>query len=515
MRAPRDLVARLGYRTRYGDRAPLEDVMAGSLIRRLRASRMVTNTGAYLAGTMLNRLMPLLLVPIYTRIWSTAEFGAWGFCMTVLNVLLIVSGLGLDAATTRLYYDHREPDEIRRFLVVGFVLRIAVAVGTALVLVGPLIAVWPWISGGAIPALPFVPLLLAGSSIQAVVAFNLANARAERRAKAFVQIQLAQAVLQATASVALVAAGWGAAGAFYGYAIGAGIVALVVGARFLRRNRTTGRLPWAQMRENLAYGIKTLPEALSMWLRRMADRVIIGRSVSMSDLGLYQLSASGMAPLSIVMASFNAAYQPFFYERRRQGAQALPLIAALDMAIVAALALLSLCVMAVAPELIRLLGPPRYAGAEHMTPALVLSVMLDGIQMQFTKELMFHKRPGLASWMITPPSVLGVVADILLIPHFGAIAAAWVAAAVSATALIGVVIATRRVERTGHDLRRLALVCALVAGYALAASQWLPGRPFEIPALALRLACAGGVGAAIVLILAPGNMRVVLNALGR
>jgi O-antigen/teichoic acid export membrane protein len=489
--------------------------VARSLIRRLGESRMVTNTGAYLAGTMLNRLFPLLLVPVYTRIWSTAEFGAWGFCMTVLNVLLIVSGLGLDAATTRLYYDQHDAREIQRFLVVGFVLRIAVAVGTALVLVGPLLAVWPWISGGAIPALPFVPLLLIASSIQAVVAFNLANARAERRAKAFIQIQLAQALLQAAASLALVLAGWGAAGAFYGYAIGAGIVAVVAGARFLRRNRTAGPLPWGQMRENLGYGIKTLPVAMSMWLRRMADRVIIGRSVSLTDLGLYQLSASGMAPLSILMASFNAAYLPFFYEKRRQGDGSLALIAAMDMAIVAVLAMLSVAVMALAPELIRLLGPPRYAGAQYMTPALVLSVMLDGIQLQFTKELMFHKRPGLASWMTTPPSLLGVVADLLLIPHYGAIAAAWVAAGVSATILIGCIVATRRVERTGHDLRRLALACVLVAGYALAASEWLPGQPFHLTALAVRLGSAGGVCAAIVLILAPDNIRTVMKALGR
>lgn len=489
--------------------------VARSVIRRLGASRMVTNTGAYLAGTMLNRLFPLLLVPVYTRIWSTAEFGAWGFCMTVLNVLLIVSGLGLDAATTRLYYDHRDPGDIQRFLMVGFALRIMVAAATALLLAGPLLAVWPWISGGAIPALPFVPLLLAASSIQAVVAFNLANARAERRAKAFIQIQLAQALLQAVTSVALVLAGWGAAGAFYGYAIGAGIVALVAGVRFVRRNRIAGPLPWGQMRENLAYGIKTLPVAMSMWLRRMADRVIIGRSVSMADLGLYQLSASGMAPLSILMASFNAAYLPFFYEKRRQGDGALSLIAAMDMAIVAVLAMLSVGVMAIAPELIRVLGPPRYAGAEAMTPALVLSVMLDGIQLQFTKELMFHKRPGLASWMTMPPSLLGVVADLLLIPRYGAIAAAWVAAGVSATILVGCIVATRRVERTGHDLPRLAVACGLVAFFALAANLWLPGRPFDLSALAVRLGGAGGVCAAIMLILAPGNIRTVTKALGR
>ncbi|WP_150126876.1 lipopolysaccharide biosynthesis protein [Sphingomonas panacis] len=488
--------------------------MAGSLIRRLGASRMVTNTGAYLLGTVINRLFPLLLVPLYTRVWSTGEFGAWGFCMTVLNVLLIVSGLGLDAATTRLYYDHHDPHEIRRFLVVGFVLRIAVAVGTALLLFAPLVMIWPWISGGAIPPLPFVPLLLVGSSLQAVVAFNLANARAERRARAFIQIQLSQALLQAVASLALVLAGWGAAGAFYGYAIGAGIVALAAGARFLRRNHTPGPLPWGQMRENLAYGIRTLPVAMSTWLRRMADRVIIGRSVSMTDLGLYQLSASGMAPLSVLMGAFNAAYLPFFYEKRRQGEAALPLIAAMDMAIVAVLAMLSVAVMAVTPELIRFLGPPRYAGAAHMTPALVLAVMLDGIQLQFTKELMFHKRPGLASWMTTPPSLLGVVANIILIPHYGAIAAAWIAAIVSATILIGCIAATRRVERTGHDLRRLALACALVAGYALAASEALPVTPFHLPALAVRLGSGALACAAILLILAPGNIRTVLKALG-
>ena len=117
--------------------------------------------------------------------------------------------------------------------------------------------------------------------------------------------------------------------------------------------------------------------------------------------------------------------------------------------------------------------------------------------------------------MTTPPSLLGVVANIALIPHFGAIAAAWVAATVSAMILIGCVAATRRVERTGHDLRRLAFACVLVAGYAAAASEALPITPFHLPALAARLGSGVLVCAAILLILAPGNIRTVLKALGR
>jgi O-antigen/teichoic acid export membrane protein len=117
--------------------------------------------------------------------------------------------------------------------------------------------------------------------------------------------------------------------------------------------------------------------------------------------------------------------------------------------------------------------------------------------------------------MAMPPSLLGVIADILLIPHFGAIAAAWVAAAVSAAILIACIAATRRVEKTGHDLRRLAAPCAIVAAYAGIASEWLPTAPWQITGLAVRLGSAAIVCAALAVILLPGNIRTVSRAVGR
>ena len=70
-------------------------------------------------------------------------------------------------------------------------------------------------------------------------------------------------------------------------------------------------------------------------------------------------------------------------------------------------------------------------------------------------------------------------------------------------------------ERTGHDLPRLAFACAGVTLYALAATLWLPHAPFAAAAMAVRLGVAGAVCAVIVATLAPGNLRMVLGAIGR
>ncbi len=376
----------------------------------------------------------------------------------------------------------------------------------------PLYLLWPLLAGPDIEAIPFVPIILACASVQAIVSFNLALSRAQRNARAFVQIQIAQTVLQSLIGVVLVLAGFGATGPLYGLLGGQAVVGAVVGARFFRTHWTAHRPNWGQARANLAYGIKTVPTNLSVWLKRMADRVIIGRFVSFEALGSYQLAASGIAPLTIIVGSFNSAYLPYYYEKRKKGTDSLPLIASLDMSVVMALTSLSIAAMAIAPELFRFLAPPVYGGASTLASPLILGAFLGGCAMQFNKELFFHKQPGTASLVMTLPALVGVGANLLLVPRYGAVAAAWTSVLTASVSFAGSIAMTRRIERTGHQLGRLALACCVVSLFALAMAEWAPVVPFEVEGLAIRLLGGAAAIGLAALVLLPTNLARVIAA---
>jgi|GEM_PF-5252858 len=480
------------------------------IIHRIGRKRVASEAAIYLSGTLLNRLFPFLLIPLYTRTMPAHEFGIWGFCMAALNALLILSDLGLNSATARLYYEHNDSD-VATFLMTGLITRLLAAIGTALFLLLPLMAGWSWLTGNSFPALPYVPLLLACAAVQSIVSYNLAISRAMRQAGPFVRIQVVQTVLQAAAGAALVIAGFGAAGPLYGYLFGSFAVASVVGWLFVRQYLTRKPMDWQQAVESLLFGLKTIPANAAVWLRNMADRIIIGRSLSMSDLGLYQLAASGIAPMTILMGAFNNAYLPFYYEKRKQGSAALPLIAAIDMFVIFALGCLSAGVMSIAPELIRLLAPPSYSPGTTMVAPLVLSAFFGGVALQFNKELLFHKRPGTASAIAAFPAFAGVAANLLIVPLYGAMAAAWANSVVSAVILTGSIAAAQKVERTDHSLARLFGACIILTITASASSFWAPLDPFEPEALLLRVGGGATVLVILSVVLLPGHWR-VLNA---
>ncbi|MFD1949583.1 lipopolysaccharide biosynthesis protein [Sphingomonas arantia] len=474
--------------------------VAQHLLGRLRRSRLASNSSVYLGGTLLNRLFPFFLTPLYTRTMTPHEFGIWGFCMTVLNALLIVGDLGIGSATTRLYWDHAGSDGIGRFLTVGFLTRIGVAFGVSLGLAWPLMAGWQWLGAGMVPTWPFVPLLLGCSAVQAIVAFNLEIARSTHNPFLFSKIQIGQTILQSAMGAVLVLSDWGAVGPIVGYLVGAVIVAIIGAIAFVRQYGTLAGLDWSVSRAALRYGIASIPISASTWLRRMADRIMVGRSISMSNLAIYQVAASGMAPLAILMGSVNSAYLPYYYEQRRCGDVVLPRLVAMDSLITAGLAGISLATIAVVPELIHILAPPSYASAAGLASWFVLIAFFGGLTLQFTKELLFLKRPDLASVITLVPSMLGVVANFFVIPRFGAAGATMVGVAVNMIIFVVTVTVTRRVHSSGHDLVRIGLVCALVTLFCALFTEW-HFIPFAAWSLGLRMLAAILCLAAVVSIL--------------
>jgi len=470
------------------------------LLGRVRSSRLLSNSSVYLAGTLVNRLFPFFLTPLYTRIMPSHDFGTWGFCMTVLNALLVIADLGIGGATTRLYWDYAAREEINTFLTVCFLTRISVATCVSVALFWPLMASWDWLSSGGIPVVPFVPLLLACAAAQAIVAFNLEVARASHKPWHFSIIQISETILQSVASAALVLFGWGAVGPLAGYLAGAILTAIVAGIWFVSRHGTLSGLHWGITWESLRYGIGTLPTSASTWLRRMADRIMVGRSISMSGLAIYQLAASGMAPLTILMGSFNSTYLPYYYEQRKRGERHLPKLVAIDMLIIAGLAGISVATVALLPELIHILAPPSYAPAMQLAPYFVLIAFYGGMTLQFTKELMFLKRPELAGLVSIVPSLLGVAANVIVIPRFGTMGATIVGTIVSISILAGSIIVTRRIENSGHNLVRLSAACAAVTLFALIFAG-LHFAAFDPVSLLMRLAATLVCMGCIVLVL--------------
>ena len=80
-----------------------------------------------LAGVV-SKFIGFFLVPIYTRIFSPADYGVMGLITTTMAAVSIFVVLGLDSAAGRWYYDSDEIEDRKRTIATWAVTQVTVAV---------------------------------------------------------------------------------------------------------------------------------------------------------------------------------------------------------------------------------------------------------------------------------------------------------------------------------------------------------------------------------------------------
>ena len=84
--------------------------------------QQITNASLYLLPIVIGNLLPLVTLPIFTRLLSTEDFGAFALGNAYALVVGGVAAIGLPAAYDRNYFECRADGQPARLLysVVGF-----------------------------------------------------------------------------------------------------------------------------------------------------------------------------------------------------------------------------------------------------------------------------------------------------------------------------------------------------------------------------------------------------------
>jgi O-antigen/teichoic acid export membrane protein len=122
----------------------------------------------------------------------------------------------------------------------------------------------------------------------------------------------------------------------------------------------------------------------------------------------------------------------------------------------------SLC----ARPLIYLLASPEYEHAADVIPVVCLAYWLYSLHEHFKTPILLHARTAAILPIYVVAGTVNVGLNLLLIPRFGAMGAAWASVVAFAVFSFGGFLLYRRIRRFEYPLRRcLALVGAMVATF--------------------------------------------------
>jgi O-antigen/teichoic acid export membrane protein len=259
-------------------------------------------------GSGLQRGVAFLLLPVYTRVLTPAEYGTLSVLLAVTSAAGIVFAFGLDMGLFRSFFLHTDD---RRRVFVGSVWRLLVVAPVLASVVCALIAA-PFVHGiPRVTPLDVFLALLAGALYVGASAVPLVVLRVQRRLRDFLVLSLVDAIATPSLTLILVVGlhegilGWLIASA------ASNAILLVAAFRIVPWERG---VPFERdtVIGAVRFGATLIPHAFALWALFLIDRGVLAGLVSAHQLGVYSLAANLAVPVAIAITSLNQAMMPAY-----------------------------------------------------------------------------------------------------------------------------------------------------------------------------------------------------------
>ena len=454
------------------------------------ARRVARNTAAPLAATIVERGLGLLLAIYAARVLGPAGVGAYNIAQNVWKFASDIADFGLGTLLTRDVARDRPSAAQRTATTVGLRLVLAAVCAPAAALVAALYAD---------RAILITVVLLAAGLFPAAIAGALSAVFAgHERMTTPAAVQLVGGVLTAALGFAVLAVGWGIIG-LGGVSLAVSILTAVVFLWLVRRRYFTPRI--ALGRGMLRpYGTQ-LREAWPLMLNALLNTIffrsdiqVLGAFRGVSAVGHYGnafriIDAIGLLPSRFVLALF-----PVLSRRAAPGDATFLGMYRLAVKLLLGLAVpIALGITVLADDITRLFWGARFLPES----AIALQILVWYVPGSFWNGLTQYVliAIGRQRWITGGfflATAFNVIANLLLVPHYGLVAAAWTTVASEVVLFVPFAVIVHRSLGT-LPVRREALPPLIggLAGAAVALSVSRLGGPSLVIAAAALAVYAG------------------------
>lgn len=440
--------------------------------------RLSRQASVYGLGELLTRGVAFVLIPIYTRFLTPADYGVLAIVDAISSVLMPLFGLGLAGAVVRFYFDF-DDDERKGYLgtiSLGWIM-------LALVLVVLLDRFGKSLSAPFFSKMAFSPYLRLGVWIAFLRAFGLIPLnllRAQEQPARYRALTFLSFLVGTSAIIYFVVfRREGALGSLKGQFI-ANLVFAIVYSAFVAFNIRL-QFSWSQFYASLGFGLPLVPHRLAQWALNLSDRLLLERYVELNAIGLYSLSYKVVTVMGLVTSSINNAWVPIYYRIAKEGrrdtlARLSTYYAVLVIGLGLGLALLS-------KEVIIILASSEFHEAYRMAPIIVAGYVMHGFYLVLVSSLFYANRSSLVAVATVASGAVNIFLNLWLMPRYGVMAAAWNTLMGYTVYFILVYVMSMRIYPLPYEYKRVALALGVAVGLFL-----LGYAVVDFPSLAVNVA---------------------------
>jgi O-antigen/teichoic acid export membrane protein len=444
--------------------------------------RLGKHSAIYGLGGLVQRILAVLLLPVYTRYLTPADYGTVETLVALTTVLVITLRLGITNAFIRFFFDATDAAQRRLVLRTSFWFTMGAAtlgLGLGLLFSREIATLLFGSSNDAeLVAAAFVGLWAQMNYEQLTSLF-----RVEERSVAYVIASLVNVALTIAATLLLVIRfDAGPLGVIVGGFTGTLLVyAALIG---YRREQLGLQLDRGLLREMNRFGVPLVPSALFLWVTNFSDRFFLLKLADAEEVGLYSIGVRIASAMAILLTAFRTGWPPFAYsieddrEAKRTYAYVLTYVVLVTTWVATGLGLLS-------PWLVDWIADPAFSSSSRVVAPLSFAVVAFAGYVVVVIGIGRVRRTQF-NWVVTgAAAVVNVVLNFALIPPYGMMGAAVATIAAFVTMFVGMTWWAQRVYPVAYQWRRV--LTAAGVGVLLVVAGKLVGAGLPL-ALALSLA---------------------------
>lgn len=188
----------------------------------------------------------------------------------------------------------------------------------------------------------------------------------------------------------------------------------------------TGRTFYS--RKYWGFAIKTgaplIVHSMAKYILDASDRILIGYYVGAAAVGIYGVLYSLSSVSLVFWSAINSALVPFIFERLKDGEG--EKVRSIATPLLVAYAAVSILLMLLAPEIVQLLATESYGEAVYLVPPIATGIFFTSLYNLYSNLILYKERTAYVMLATVVAAVFNVAANVILLPIFGYIAAAYV-----------------------------------------------------------------------------------------
>ncbi len=433
------------------------------------------DTAVYGISTILGRFLSFLLVPLYTNVFTTSDYGIFAYLYTILAFMNIVYIYGMDVAFLK-YASLAEEKQKKDYFSTPYIVVMFTALMATVVFY---LYRTPLNHALDIPSqynslIVYLILILLFDTLCLI---PFANLRLQRKAGKFAAIKILNITINLILNLVLILKyKFGIEAIFISNLVASAstfVVLLPEIAKLL-----VPRIDKEVFRKMLKFGIPYLPASIAAMMVQMIDVPILRELTNDATVGIYRANYKLGIFMMLFVSMFQYAWQPFFLNNAREKdakelfSKVLTIFVVVGSIVWAFVSLFIKDLASIEIYHGRTIIGQEFLGGIYIVPIVLLAYLFYGMYVNFTAGIYIEEKTKYMPYITSAGALVNVGVNFWLIPYFSYWGAALATLASYVVMAGGIFYTAQKFYRINYEYKKI-LYNFLLIFLTFAVYYWL------------------------------------------